>query len=100
MSMKTAIRSTSIAIASVLVAAPLAVTPAFAASAQQQIAMCTKALDAQGLTKAGEYRSKFVKSKGGAVKTITLKIYPQNGSGSLTAKCRIKGGSVISANLG
>lgn len=95
MSLKTALTAAAVIALSI----PVMAGPAAAASAQQQIAMCTDALDEQGLAPAGDYRSKFVKSKGGAVKTVTIKIYAEGTPGSLTAKCKIKGGEVIAADI-
>lgn len=83
----------------VLAAAPLFVTPAFAGEREDQVALCASALDAQGLAKAGDYRAKFVKAKGGAAQTVTIKLIPTADGQSLTAECLIKKGEVAEAAI-
>lgn len=69
---------------------------AFAADADTQVALCAAAADAQGVASADDYRAKFLKSKGGAVKTVTIKLIPiADSADAITAQCRIKRGEVI-----
>lgn len=77
----------------------LAAAPAFAGERETQLERCAAALDAQGLAKAGDYRAKFVKAKGGSVQTIVMKLIPNAGGPSLEAECLIKRGEVTSAQL-
>lgn len=73
---------------------------AFAASVDEEVALCAAALDAEGVAPADQYRAKFVKSKGAAVKTVTVKLVPiADGVEALEAKCRIKRGQVIDASV-
>jgi len=69
---------------------------AFAADVSGQVALCAAAADAEGIAAADAYRAKFLKSKGGAVTTVTIKLVPiADDAGTITAECRIKRGEVI-----
>lgn len=75
-------------------------TVAFASSADDQVALCASAADAEGIAAAADYRAKFLKSKGGAVKTVTIKLVPfTDDADSITAQCRIKRGEVIEVGV-
>ncbi len=83
--------------ASLLAVSPLALaaTPAQAAGEVAQVELCAAALDAQGLAAASDYRAKFIKSKGGATKTVTVELIPMTSGGEVkTAECQIKRGEV------
>ncbi|HOP20011.1 MAG TPA: hypothetical protein PLV61_08165 [Parvularculaceae bacterium] len=83
--------------AAAFLAAP---APAFAASADEQVSLCAAAADAQGIAATDAYRAKFMKSKGGAVQTVTIKLVPEAGeSESITAECKIKRGEVIGVTV-
>ena len=74
--------------------------PAFAASFDEQVALCAAAADEQGIAAADAYRAKFVKSKGGGVQTVTIKLVPEAGeTESITAECKIKRGEVIGVTV-
>lgn len=77
----------------------LAADPAFAGEREDQVSLCASALDAQGLAKQGDYRAKFVKAKGGAAQTVTIKLIPNAEGQSLTAECLIKKGEVAEAAI-
>lgn len=96
--MRSVVVSGAIALAA---AATLAVPSlAFAASADEQVALCAAALDAKGVASVEQYRAKFVKSKGAAVKTVTVKLVPiAEGVEPITAKCQIKRGEVVDASV-
>lgn len=87
-----------IVFASLLAVSPLAFAasaPAFASGEVAQVELCAAALDAQGLAASSDYRAKFIKSKGGATKTVTVELIPMvNGADVKTAECQIKGGEV------
>ncbi len=76
-----------------------AAAPAFAGEREEQVTMCASALDVQGLAKAGDYRAKFVKAKGGAAQTVTIKLIPNADGPSITGECLIKKGEVTSATI-
>jgi len=84
--------------ASLLAVSPLAfaaTAPAHAAGEVAQVELCAAALDAQGLAAASDYRAKFIKSKGGAIKTVTIELIPMTSGGEVkTAECQIKRGEV------
>jgi ABC-type glycerol-3-phosphate transport system substrate-binding protein len=70
------------------------------ATESDQVALCAAALDAQGLAAADEYRAKFLKTKGGAVKTVTVKLIPvADGVEAIEAECEIKRGEVTNATV-
>lgn len=77
----------------------LSAAPAFAGEREDQVNLCASAIDAQGLAKAGDYRAKFVKAKGGAAQTVTIKLIPTADGDSLTAECLIKKGEVTEATI-
>lgn len=77
----------------------LSAAPAFAGEREDQVTLCASAIDAQGLAKQGDYRAKFVKAKGGAVQTVTIKLIPTAEGASLTAECLIKKGEVTEAAI-
>ena len=77
----------------------LVAAPAFAGEREDQVALCASALDAQGLAKQDDYRARFVKAKGGAAQTVTIKLIPTADGQSLTAECLIKKGEVTEAAL-
>lgn len=80
--------------------AAVVATPAFAADTTTQVELCAAALDAKGLASAGDYRAKFLKTKGGAVQTVTVKLLPTaDGADSIEAECQIKRGEVIDATV-
>lgn len=75
-------------------------TLAFASSTSEQVALCASAADAEGIAAIDDHRAKFLKSKGGAVKTVTIKLVPLAGdSDSITAQCRIKRGEVLEVGV-
>ncbi|MGF1544827.1 MAG: hypothetical protein ACFB00_10050 [Parvularculaceae bacterium] len=45
---------------------------------------------------AGEYRTKFVRSRGGRLKRVTIELIPSDGD-TVTGFCEIKSGEVVSA---
>lgn len=87
----------SAAFAAALIAAPGA---ALATSTADQISLCAAALDEQGLAAAADYRPKFVKSKGGSVKKITVRFIPTtNGAEAIEAECEIRRGEVVDVSV-
>ena len=82
-----------------LAAAPLLATPAFAGERENQVSLCASALDAQGLAKQDDYRAKFVKAKGGAAQTVTIKLIPNAEGPTMTGECLIKKGEVTEAAI-
>jgi hypothetical protein len=77
----------------------LSAAPAFAGEREDQVNLCASAIDAQGLAKTGDYRAKFVKAKGGAAQTVTIKLIPTTEGDALTAECLIKKGEVTEAAI-
>ena len=77
----------------------LAAAPAFAGERESQVSLCASALDAQGLAKQDDYRAKFVKAKGGAAQTVTIKLIPNAEGPTMTAECLIKKGEVAEAAI-
>jgi hypothetical protein len=77
----------------------LSAAPAFAGEREAQVDLCAAALDAQGLAKQGDYRTKFVKAKGGAAQTVTIKLIPNAEGPTMTAECLIKKGEVTEATI-
>ncbi len=94
-----ALLSAFAASALVLSASPVFATPAFAGEREDQVTLCASAIDAQGLAKAGDYRAKFVKAKGGAAQTVTIKLIPNAEGPSITGECLIKKGEVTNATI-
>lgn len=92
-----------------IIAAPLVVAlsaaamgltaPALATSVDQQVALCAAALDAEGIAAADAYRARFVKSRGGAAKTVQVKMIPIGEGESITAECRIRRGEVTDVSV-
>ncbi|MEX0644987.1 MAG: hypothetical protein WD076_06740 [Parvularculaceae bacterium] len=75
-------------------------TTAFASEAGDQVALCAAALDAQGIASADAYRAKFLKSKGGAVKSVTVKMIPvADGAEAIEAECQIRRGEVVDVTV-
>lgn len=73
---------------------------ASASEAGDQVALCAAALDAQGIASADGYRAKFLKSKGGAMKTVTVKMIPvADGLEAIEAECQIRRGEVIDVTV-
>lgn len=85
--------------AAVAAGAISASTPAVAADASTQVSLCAAALDAQGIAALDAYRAKFVKSKGGSVQKIVLKLIPVESGESMEAECTIKRGEVLTAAI-
>jgi hypothetical protein len=77
----------------------LSAVPALAGEREDQVNLCASAIDAQGLTKAGDYRAKFVKAKGGAAQTVTIKLIPNADGPTMVAECLIKKGAVTEATI-
>lgn len=77
----------------------LSAAPAFAGEREAQVDLCAAALDTQGLAKQGDYRAKFVKAKGGAAQTVTIKLIPNGEGPTMTAECLIKKGEVTEAAI-
>jgi len=77
----------------------LSAAPAFAGEREDQVTLCASALDAQGLAKADDYRAKFVKAKGGAAQTVTIKLIPNAEGPTMTGECLIKKGEVTTATI-
>lgn len=81
-------------------AAGLLSSPAFAAPEQNdQVNLCAAALAANGSAPADQYRAKFVKSKGSAVATVTIRLIPTGEGEAKTAVCEIAKGAVTSATI-
>lgn len=73
---------------------------AYAADANEEVALCTEALDAQGLAGADDYRAKFEGRRGGRVTRVTLRLIPnEDAAESLVAECEIRRGEVVSATV-
>lgn len=89
--------STAVLGASAAMAAFALSAPANAASAGDQVAMCSGALVAQGLASPTD-RARLLKTRGGAVKTVTLRLVDLTGS-SKTASCKIQRGEVLEAKI-
>ena len=71
-----------------------------ATSFDEQVALCAAALDDQGIAAAADYRPKFQKSKGGAVKRVTVKFVPTiDDAETIEAECRIRGGEVVDVSV-
>lgn len=89
-----------VAVAISAAAFAVAPAPAYAASADEQVSLCAAAADAQGIASVEDYRAKFMKSKGAAVTTVTIKLVPAAGeSEAITAECKIKRGEVIGVTV-
>ncbi|GAB4527891.1 MAG: hypothetical protein Kow00133_16760 [Amphiplicatus sp.] len=73
--------------------------PALATSVDDQVALCAAALDAEGIAAADAYRARFVKSRGGAAKTVRVKMIPLGEGESITAECKIKRGEVTDVSV-
>jgi hypothetical protein len=89
---------TAIAVIAAVYAADAA-APARASDLNTQVSLCAAALDEQGLAGADEYRAKFLKTKGGATKTVTVRMIAVGNGDSLTAECQIRRGEVIGAEI-
>ncbi|MBY0423019.1 MAG: hypothetical protein K2Q06_12000 [Parvularculaceae bacterium] len=80
--------------------AGLASAPAFAGSEQNdQVNLCAAALAANGQAPADQYRAKFVKSKGAAVATVTIRLIPTGEGEAKIAECKIAKGVVTEAAI-
>ncbi len=86
-------------VAAGVVATLMFVAPAFAQSANDQATMCADALEAEGLAPGDDFSSRFIKSKGGSVKTVTVKLVPYSGGDTVEGVCKIKRGEVLSAEV-
>lgn len=76
-----------------LVAIP---TTASAASVGDDVALCAAALDAKGVATASDFRAKFLKSRGAAVRRVSVLMIPTaSDKQSIEAECQIKKGEVI-----
>lgn len=66
------------------------------ASETEDVALCAAALDAKGVAAADAFRPKFLKSKGAAVRKISVLMIPTAGDAvSIEAECSIKRGEVV-----
>lgn len=81
-----------------LTALALGAAPALA-STDRQVQLCAAALSEAGVAPAEGFRTKFLKAKGSAVQTITVRLIPISGGEGLTGECKIKAGEVIDAGL-
>lgn len=77
----------------------LSFAPAHAASSSEQISLCNTALEEQGVAPAEQFKKKFVRIKGAALKTITFKLLPLSGGEAQTAECQIRGENVVAAQI-
>lgn len=92
--MREVILAAIFAIASTLAFVALPAT-AFAGETED-VALCAAALDAKGVAAADAFRPKFLKSKGAAVRRISVLMIPTGGdAASIEAECAIKRGEVI-----
>lgn len=73
--------------------------PASAATPAEEVALCAAAADAEGLAPASGYRPKFIDSRGGALKRVTIELVPYDRGDVLTAECRIRRGEVVEVAL-
>ena len=92
----------NVVFAGVFAAVALASAPqAFAGQTENdQVAMCAAAFSADGTAPADQYRAKFVKTKGSAVKTVTIRLVPTAAEGdAMTGECQIKKGEVVSKEM-
>ncbi|MEM9705350.1 MAG: hypothetical protein AAF850_04655 [Pseudomonadota bacterium] len=86
-----------IAIAAFSAAATFA-SVASANSTQEQLSMCASALEEAGVASSTDYRSRFKGLRGGATKTLTLRMIAiSEGKESFDAVCKIRRGEVIEA---
>ncbi len=81
-----------------LAAVAFSAAPAFA-STDRQVQLCAAALSQAGVAPADSFRAKFLKARGGAVQTVTVRLIPISGGEGMTAECKIKAGEVIDAGL-
>ncbi|MEL6361065.1 MAG: hypothetical protein AAFR21_08250 [Pseudomonadota bacterium] len=70
-----------------------------ATTSSEQVALCEIALVDEGLIDEEAYDARFVKTRGGGVKTVTVKLVPFDEGESKMAKCKIKRGEVTEATL-
>ena len=77
----------------------LAAMPAHALTASKQVELCAAALDAQELAAADDYNVKFVSTRGGGAKRVTVELSPKDGGEAMRAECRIKRGAVTDIAL-
>lgn len=80
-------------------AAVLVLAPAHAATSSEQISLCSAALEEQGVAPADAFKKKFSFIKGASLKTVGFKLTPVNGGDEKIAECRIKGDTVVSAEI-
>ncbi|MBB5517870.1 hypothetical protein [Amphiplicatus metriothermophilus] len=73
--------------------------PALATSVDEQVSLCAAALDAEGIAASDAYRARFVKSRGGAAKTVRVKMIPLGEGESIIAECKIKRGAVTDVSV-
>ncbi|MEO1013717.1 MAG: hypothetical protein AAFX08_00875 [Pseudomonadota bacterium] len=80
-----------------LIAAGIASVAAFAtpalASTAKNVNLCVAAMEREGIAPSGEYRSKFVKSRGASVKTLFIDLIPREGE-TVNGKCKVARGKV------
>jgi hypothetical protein len=65
------------------------------ASETDDVALCAAAADAKGVASSGAYRAKFQKSKGAAVRKVSVLFIPNGEGSSIEAVCEIKKGEVV-----
>ncbi|MEM6536160.1 MAG: hypothetical protein AAF668_00365 [Pseudomonadota bacterium] len=65
------------------------------ASTSKQIGMCVSAMKEAGIAPSGEFKTKFVKSRGASTKTLILDLIPASGS-KVTNSCKVARGKVKS----
>ncbi|MEO1135338.1 MAG: hypothetical protein AAFW68_01855 [Pseudomonadota bacterium] len=80
-------------LASIAVTTALFAGPAFASGWTKNVDICAAAAESEGVVEAGDYRAKFVRGSGAAVKTVAIELIPNNGD-AVTAECRIRRGEV------
>ena len=72
---------------------------AFAADVADEVALCARALDDQGLASADDYRAKFQGRRGGRVTKLEVRLVPKADGKAIDAVCEIRRGEVVSATL-
>jgi len=83
-------------IGAVTVASVTLTVPAMAKSTSELLEMCVVAMDETKLASSQDYRAKLKKSRGGALKKLTIELVPVNGDGeSKTVVCQVRRGNVV-----
>ncbi len=84
-------------IAAGVASAAAVATPALASTAKH-VNLCVAEMKKEGIAPSGDFRSKFVKSRGASTKTLFIDLIPSDGD-TVNGKCKVSRGKVKEVSL-